>query len=152
MTYTISRTNKDNPDFEELIKQLDEYLQKQYGESQSRYAAFNNTDTLEGVVIAYKRQKPIGCGAFRRMSEDNIEIKRMYVNPDYRSSGVGSLILNELEGWATEDGYNSSLLETGKNQPEAIRFYRKHAYSEIPNYPPYDNMPDSICMSKELNV
>jgi len=146
----IYRTNKDNPDFEGLIRELNEYLNEQYGERQSQYNDFNDTESLEAIVIAYEGDKAIGCGAFKKFGDESIEIKRMYVNPDYRNSGVGSLILKELESWAIEDGHQSSVLETGNNQPEALRFYKEHDYSEIPNYPPYDKMPNSICLKKEL--
>lgn len=148
--YTISRTNKDNPDFKELISELDVYLNGQYGERQSQYDAFNGIDTLDAVVIASEGETPIGCGAYKKFDDKSVELKRMFVKPDFRTSGVGSLLLTELENWAVEDGYESCVLETGDNQPEAIQFYKKHNYAVIPNYPPYDKISTSICMKKEL--
>lgn len=148
--YTISRTNRDNPDFRELIKELDSYLNGQYNENQSQYDIYNGADSLDAVVVASEGDNPVGCGAFRRIDEQTVEIKRMFVQTDFRQNGVGGLIMEELESWAIEDGYSAAVLETGEKQPEAKSFYENHGYTVIPNYPPYDKMPGSICMRKEL--
>ncbi|MCD8175986.1 MAG: GNAT family N-acetyltransferase [Tannerellaceae bacterium] len=48
------------------------------------------------------------------------------------------------------NGFTSVVLETGINQPEAIRLYEKNGYIRIANYGPYINQPDSVCMKKIL--
>jgi ribosomal protein S18 acetylase RimI-like enzyme len=55
-----------------------------------------------------------------------------------------------LEIWAKEVGYTYTILETGKNQPEAINLYQKQDYTIIPNYPPYEAIDNSVCMKKTL--
>ena len=92
----------------------------------------------------------MGCGAFREKEKDTVEIKRMFVHPDYRKKGIASAVLAELEIWAKEVGYIYTILETGKNQPEAINLYQKQNYTIIPNYPPYEKMDNSVCMKKTL--
>jgi GNAT superfamily N-acetyltransferase len=59
-------------------------------------------------------------------------------------------ILNELEKWALEIGFNSMVLETGKLQPAAIQLYKKQGYQIIPNYNPYIGNELSVCMKKNL--
>jgi hypothetical protein len=44
------------------------------------------------------------------------------------------------------------MLETGKNQPEAIRLYEKSRYKIIPNFGKYVNCENSICFKKELTA
>ena len=44
-----------------------------------------------------------------------------------------------------------TVLETGIHQQEAIHLYRKSGYLVIENYGPYKNMPESICMQKEIS-
>ena len=42
------------------------------------------------------------------------------------------------------------LLETGEPLTAAMALYRKTGYEVIPNYGPYKDLPDSVCMRKEL--
>lgn len=58
-------------------------------------------------------------------------------------------ILSELEKWAAESGYSSTVLETGKRQPEAINLYKKAGYKIIPNFGQYEGVENSVCMMKE---
>ena len=74
----------------------------------------------------------------------------MFVLPEYRGRGIASAVLSELEAWARELGYTRCILETGKKQPEAIRLYQKSGYTIIPNYGPYEQVENSVCMEKAL--
>jgi GNAT superfamily N-acetyltransferase len=74
----------------------------------------------------------------------------MYVRPDRRGAGIASRVLAELEKWAEEERYTQSVLETGVKQPEAIALYLRSGYTQIPNFPPYVNVEESICMRKSL--
>ena len=80
-----------------------------------------------------------------------MEVKRMYVLPESRGTGVASEILSALEDWAAESGYEKCILETGKKQPEAIGLYKKSGYEMIPNYGQYAGIENSICFEKQLN-
>jgi len=55
-----------------------------------------------------------------------------------------------LENWAKELGFTKAILETGTKQHEAINLYRKHSYSQIPNYGQYADLETSICFVKNL--
>ena len=86
------------------------------------------------------------------MKEKNvIEIKRMYVARLFRSRGVGKMILQKLEQWAKEEKFVQAKLETGIRQPEAIAAYEKSGYVRIPNFEPYVDVKESICMMKQLD-
>jgi GNAT superfamily N-acetyltransferase len=79
-----------------------------------------------------------------------MEVKRMYTLPEYRGKGIASIVLAELEKWAAELGYQKTVLETGKRQPEAIALYEKNNYRQIPNYGQYAGVENSVCFEKEL--
>ena len=149
MVKTI-RTNSDNLDFIELVKLLDADLVIIDGEEHAFYAQFNKTDKIKYVVVVYENEKPIGCGAIREYGVNTMEIKRMYVLPDSRKKGVASTILSELEIWAGELSYAKCILETGKNQPEAIGLYKKNGFVLIPNYDQYAGMANSVCFEKDI--
>lgn len=74
----------------------------------------------------------------------------MFVHPDFRGKGIASTILASLEIWASEFGYTSCVLETGKNNPGAIALYQKSGYEIIPNYDQYENIETSVCLKKTV--
>ena len=92
----------------------------------------------------------MACGAFKEFNEDSVEIKRMFVQPDFRGKGIASKALKVLEDWAKELNYSYAVLETGLRQPEAIALYKKNNYTVIDNYAPYEYMDNSVCFRKAL--
>jgi putative acetyltransferase len=146
----IERTESKNDAFYELVRSLDLELTLRDGAEHSFYAQYNKLDSITNVVLAYENDVAIGCGAFKKYGKDTVEIKRMFVRKESRGKGIAVEILNELEKWAKEENYAFAILETGYNQPEAIRLYQKSGYEVIPNYGQYDGVDNSICMKKRL--
>ena len=150
MMITITRTNSADSNFRELVALLDQELAIRDGEDHSFYSQFNKVDKIGHVVVAYLEGTPVGCGAFKKLAEDAVEIKRMYVLPELRGRGIAGQVLSALESWAAELNYLFCVLETGKKQPEAIRLYQKSGYSIIPNYGQYIGIENSVCMKKAI--
>lgn len=148
--HNLKRTNSDNIDFINLVALLDQDLKIRDGEDHAFYNQYNKTDKIKNVIVYYENDIAVGCGAFREKESDKTEIKRMYVKPEYRKRGIAAAVLKELELWAAELNYTYTILETGKKQPEAIALYQKLGYTIIPNYPPYEEMDNSVCMKKTL--
>lgn len=148
--HNLKRTNSDNIDFINLVALLDQDLKIRDGEDHAFYNQYNKTDKIKNVIVYYENDIAVGCGAFREKESDKTEIKRMYVKPEYRKRGIAAVVLKELELWAAELNYTYTILETGKKQPEAIALYQKLGYTIIPNYPPYEEMDNSVCMKKTL--
>ena len=146
----LKRTNSDDIDFISLVVLLDQDLKIRDGEDHTFYNQFNKIDKIKHVIVFYENDIAVGCGAFREKESDTVEVKRMFVNPDYRKRGIAAAVLKELENWAAELNYTYTILETGKKQPEAISLYQKSGYTIIPNYPPYEEMDNSVCMKKTL--
>lgn len=94
--------------------------------------------------------RPLGCGALRSLGEPVVEIKRMYVRPEARRSGVGAAILEALEGEAIRLGFKVVRLETGPLQPEAIGLYARSGYREIPCFGAAAGAPASRCFERRL--
>lgn len=138
-----------NKAFTDLIECLDAELTQRYGKAQASYQPHNIVEHAEAIV-ALEGDTPAGCGCFRQYDCSTVEIKRMYVRPEYRGRGVACEILRRLESRAAEMGYRSVVLETGLGQPEAIGLYEKNSYVHIPNYEPYADMPGSVCFQKRI--
>lgn len=149
-TSMVIRTNSDHPDFRALVVLLDQDLSIRDGKDHAFYAQFNKIEAIKEVVVAYKDDVAVGCGAIKPFSETEAEIKRMFVRPDNRGQGIASNILIELENWAQECHFTVCVLETGKKQPEAIALYQKIGYVIIPNYGQYIDVENSVCMRKVL--
>lgn len=150
MTHFI-RTDSGNTHFQNLVVLLDADLRERDGDEHAFYAQFNKIATIRNAIVCYVDDKAIGCGAFREYDQSKVEIKRMFVLPEYRGHGIAKKILKELELWAAELNYTEYILETGKKQPEAIHLYQKAGYLIIPSYGQYLDIENSVCMMKIIS-
>jgi GNAT superfamily N-acetyltransferase len=146
----LKRTNSDDPIFQELIIALDKDLWQRYPEIQHAYEVLDKVKNIPTVVVAYVDALPVGCACFRPFDAHTIEVKRMFVHATHRGQGIAAAILKELESWAVYQGFTRAVLETGKGQPEAIALYQKSGYTFMDNYPPYEQMENSVCLQKPL--
>lgn len=144
----IIRTNSENQDFINLVKQLDAYLKITDGDEHDFYNQFNNIDVLKHAIVIYINELAVGCGAIKKFDNSSMEVKRMFVTENSRNKGIAQNILKELEVWTKELGYKKCVLETGKRQIEAVKFYHKCKYKIIPNYGQYIGMDNSVCFEK----
>lgn len=147
----IIRTNSSDKDFQKLVAELDKDLAIRDGDQHSFFNQFNKIDLIQHVIVAYLNDVAVGCGAIKHYSDTTMEVKRMYVNPDYRGNRIATRVLNELENWTEESGYARCILETGIKQPEAISLYERCNYTRIENYDQYKGMKESVCYEKILN-
>lgn len=147
---SIQRCISDLPEFLHLVTELDKELAIRDGDEHSFYAQYNTLKDIQHVVVAFHGKLAIGCGAIKVFDAETMEVKRMFVSPEVRNQGVAGQILAELEKWCREMGVCRCVLETGMQQPEAIRLYRKSGYVEIPNYGQYAGVENSVCFEKRL--
>lgn len=86
------------------------------------------------LLVAYRREEPVGCGAVKHHAGAPSEIKRMWVSPTARGFGLGRRMLHELEQIAVASGATIARLETNENLVEAINLYRSAGYLEVPAF------------------
>jgi putative acetyltransferase len=146
----IVRTSFRHLDFNAMIIELDEDLRSRYGSEQDIYDQYNKIAHIDTVIVAYENGRAVGCGCFKPYDDDTVEVKRMFVRPQYRGKGISKIILKELERWASEMRYQKIVLETGMEQPEAIGLYKRLGYRVIDNFGHYQNMSTSVCFEKQL--
>lgn len=147
----IVRTNANHPDFQYLVHQLDELLAEINGEDHTFYHQFNSLESIQQVVVMYKEDIPVACGAYKPFDTNSCEIKRMFTLPGYRGQGFAGKILWELESLIREMGYEYAVLETSVKLKSAIQLYKKMGYAEFEKYGQYKDAKDSICFRKKLN-
>jgi ribosomal protein S18 acetylase RimI-like enzyme len=76
----------------------------------------------------------------------------MYVAENARGRGFARAILAELERTAFAAGRRRAVLETGREQPEAIALYRSSGYRDIPKFGVYRDAPTNVCLGKDLTA
>ncbi len=150
MSTSILKFDSSNPNFQALVKLLDQGLKITDGEDHAFYNLFNKIDEIKNCLVFYEADVPVGCGAYKEFDSYSVEIKRMFVVPENRSKGIAKKFLTELEIWASSLGFTCAILETGKNQVEALQLYPKTGYRVIPNYVQHIGMKKSICFDKAL--
>ncbi|WP_163336400.1 GNAT family N-acetyltransferase [Desulfopila sp. IMCC35008] len=148
----LKQTTTKHPDFKYLCRQLDADLNSRYGSAQQQYDSLNNVAAGNTAVIAYIKNRPVGCGCFRSIERSRAELKRMFVSENLRGRGIAKALLEKLENCCRNSGHLELILETGKGQPEAIGVYMNNGYRLIENFGPYEGMENSICMSKKFQV
>jgi GNAT superfamily N-acetyltransferase len=101
------------------------------------------------VVARTGAGRPVGHAALRWNAGD-LELKRMYVSPPHRGTGVSVALLTAVEDAARALGGRRIILQTGDRQPDAVRLYERAGYTHIPVFPPYERLTFSTCMEKVL--
>jgi len=82
-----------------------------------------------------------GCVALRPMDDDLVcELKRLYVRPDRRGTGLGRQLTVRAIDEAREMGYRLMRLDTGTFLDASRRLYASLGFTETPPY--YDVPPD----------
>jgi len=146
-----------HPDAGALVARVQEEYVERYGspdETPVDPAMFDPPDGL--FLVAYVDGVPVGTGAWRRSAvlalggSLGAEIKRMYVVPEQRGTGVARRILAELEDTAAAAGHDLLVLETGLMQPEAIGLYESSGYVPIDGFGHYRSSDLNRCFGKRL--
>ncbi|MEJ3651788.1 GNAT family N-acetyltransferase [Actinomycetes bacterium KLBMP 9759] len=153
MTTTVQITTEpwDTPDGNHLRLAQRTELDARYGCDDHEPGTAPSADDIARFLVARTAEgTPIGCGALRLLDDRRAEIKRMYVDPSARGTGVATAILTALENDARTLGLTELVLETGDAQPDAIRFYEREGYTRIPNFGAYIGSTISICYAKPL--
>jgi GNAT superfamily N-acetyltransferase len=115
-------------------------------------AAADVTPGTGAFLVAYRGDRPVGCGAVRLIDPTTAEFKRMYVEPEVRGEGIGRTIVDALEAEARHLGAERVVLETGTRQTSALALYARCGFTPIPLYGEYCLSPaTSVCLGKALD-
>src|SRR6476619_2653278 len=139
-----------------------EVLFREYVASLAEDISFQNVDDelagLPGkyappggvVLIARNGDEAAGAIAYRMVEPGVAEMKRLYVRPAFRGSGLGRELAGELIEDAKANGYRLMLLDTLASMDAARALYRDLGF--VPVAPYYDNpLPGVMYMALELS-
>src|SRR4051812_35096032 len=116
---TLRAVPYDAPVSQYLVEQVQQEYVRRYG---GRDAAVVEPDEFlppRGVfLVAEVGGVPAGCGAWRALEQgpdgSRAEIKRVYVEPDFRRRGLAQLIVAALEVGAAQAGHQWVVLNSGQ--------------------------------------
>jgi GNAT superfamily N-acetyltransferase len=140
-----------DPRAQELIEKVQLEYVARYG---GRDAAVVHPDEFappRGMfLVAEVDGVAAGCGAWRAVAAETAEIKRVYVEPAFRRRGIAQVVVRTLERAAARAGHRSVVLNTGRQQPEAVALYEAMGYVPVAGYGPYACAKDAIFLGKDL--
>lgn len=155
---TIRPERADHPQVVALLSALDRYLGELYEPEANHILSVDELLAPEvSFFAAWQGDRIVGTGAVRRMPGEPAtggvaygEVKRMYVDPALRGQRLGVRLIEVLEGALREQGLTLALLETGRDQHEAVRLYERCGYRYRGAFAGYPDNGLSLFMSKAL--
>ena len=101
------------------------------------------------LYLALEGEQAAGTVALRRLSDDTCEMKRLYVRPAFRNTGLGRTLAQAAIDAGRALGYRRMVLDTLAGMTEARALYASLGFTEIPAY--YDNpLPGVKYLEKRL--
>ncbi|MDD9729529.1 helix-turn-helix domain-containing GNAT family N-acetyltransferase [Mameliella sp. AT18] len=85
-------------------------------------------------LLAVLDSMAIGCAGLKGTDKGYAEVKRVWVAPSARRMGLAGLLMRAIEDEARGLGIGTLRLDTNSALPEAVRFYRKSGWTEIPRF------------------
>ena len=148
---TIALESPEQADVLVLFRASDTYHQALYPD-ESNYLLDPAELAIDNArfIVARRAGVAVGCGAVVVQGDGSAELKRMWVGPETRGTGLGRRLLNELEAIARAENCSVISLETGIHQPEAKSLYETAGFSKCPPFADYSEDPLSIFMEKQL--
>jgi len=150
MSITIKYFDYFVKEFESLSDEMNYELNQSSDHFQKVHAQYCKLNDINNIVIAYDNENAIGCASMKKYDNISYEVKRVFIKPDYRRSGIAEKLMKEIEDRAKEKGVLSLILETGNQLTPAVKLYQKLNYKIIENYGQYKDIEKSICMKKIL--
>jgi len=102
------------------------------------------------LFLAVAGNDTAGCVALRKIADDVGEMKRLYVRPEFRGTGLGHTLTEAIIVAAREIGYRRMRLDTLPGRMDrAIAMYRSVGFKEIG---PYYSNPVESALFMELEL
>jgi len=95
-------------------------------------ATYGNNDGR--LFMAFINEQAVGIAGIKRFDDTACEVKRMYVKPASRGTGIGKQLLMECIGMAKKLNYTTIKLDSAAFMKSAIKLYTECGFVEIPAY------------------
>jgi ribosomal protein S18 acetylase RimI-like enzyme len=107
------------------------------------------------LLVAVLAGEPAGCGALRPLPDADYpnacEMKRLFVRPAFRRTGLGRQLARRLMDLASQAGYSHMLLDTLDTMEAAREMYASLGFEEVPPYY-FNPIPGAHYLKVELDA
>ena len=147
----INLTTVRDSRFIDLVSQLDAYQSVLYPAESDYSMPLEEMMAFEHYpFIADVDGVAVGCACLFICADGLAEVKRVYVNPDYRGQRIAEQLMVALEKQARRLSLSNLYLETGVDHLAAIGLYQKCGYAVTDCFGEYKYDPLSVYMVKVL--
>ena len=101
---------------------------------------FLMTDLVTGSVIA--------CGAVRRIDDERVELRRIWVTPEHRGQGHARTLVRALENKARSFGATTAVVSLNPEMTEGIAMFRNRGYEPVESF--HDATTASVFLARQL--
>lgn len=105
---------------------------------------YHITDVYKGRggfwVAVTTNDKVVGTVGIKEMDDTKAKLKRMFVSPHYRGTGIAQKLLDTAIASAKQAGFVTLELNTHLNMKRAHRFYEKNGFKKTDG-----GSTDSVC-------
>ncbi len=135
--------------FEEYIKELDEDLSFQGFDEELQNLPGEYRQPEGSLYLAFLDNMPVGCIAMRRIDAEACEMKRLFVEPQYRHRKIGEMLVRCIIISARAHGYTTMKLDSLRRLKAAAHLYEKFGFHKTTPYV-YNPLPEAVYMELEL--
>lgn len=138
-------------DKEQIIEMVSEILGNIFNGDPTQFKVlkeFNITKNYVLYLVAETQgseKRIIGTMALKKIDNETVRLKRMYVRKEYRKRGISQKLLNEIIKFAREKGYKKILLHTYPTMKNAHKFHKRNGFVETTG-----DDPEQIHVAKYL--
>ena len=101
------------------------------------------------LLIAQNQNGIVGCVAVRKIDNGVCEMKRLFVRPEYRGTGIGRRLAMEIIQTAIRLGYPRMRLDTTPSMSTATSLYRALGFYDTEPYC-YNPVPGAVYLELDL--
>lgn len=101
------------------------------------------------LYLAFMSETIVGCVALRPLEENQCEMKRLYVRPNFRGQNIGKILAEKIILDAKEIGYKQMFLDSLTTMTAALKLYHSLGFKDAEPYC-FNPINGAIFMSLEL--
>lgn len=112
----------------DMREQFEQYIQNSINDELTQADKVYPQSEGSALWVVKQADKIIGTFGAQRVTDTDIELRRMYLDSQYRGQGLSRRMLTHAEEHARQQGFHRMILSTAELQAAAVKFYDKSGY------------------------